>query len=326
MKKKISSKDLELLSAYIDGELKSRQRIQLQARLHEEPLLDKTLLNLQQTKKILQAAPKLKSPRNFTLTSEMVGESRASLKQFFRFRMVTAVASFLLILVLVGDYLSVPGQLRSAADIPQVTLIQEEKEPDLPLMEAQEVEAPAEMMAESGEWAPSDDLSKTAPGEEIEEPGETGYAPFILEESESIISENIPAGEEEMAEGIPDDRHITDRVESDIATEITATPLLLEAPVLEKPTVTQSEFDQGEISPTASGEMNQQSLGSEKELDEESDQVDQPARETKEKDVWKSIKSTNRWIFRVIEGVLGLIVVAGSILALYFWKVSRDVS
>lgn len=323
MKNQISSKDLELLSAYIDGELTGRQRIQLEERLQEEPILEKNLLNLQQTKKILRAAPKLKSPRNFTLTSEMVGESQSSLKQYFRFRMVTAIASFLLILVLVGDYLSVPGQLRSTADIPQVALIQEEKDADFPLMEAQEVEAPDEMAAESSELVPSDDLSKAAPGED---PGATGFEPYILKESESILSENIPAGEEEFAEELPEDRHITDQVESDISTEITETPLLLEAPVLVEPTATRSEFDQGEISPTAIDEMVNQSPGSEKVLEGESDQVGQSIRETEEDEVWKLINSTDRRVFRVLEGLLGLIVLLGGSLALYFWKVSRDVS
>lgn len=324
--KQISSKDLELLSAHIDGELTDRQRIRLEARLQEEPILGETLLYLQQSKKILLAIPQLKSPRNFTLTSKMVGESQFPVKQYFRFRMVTAIASILLIFVLVGDYLSFSRQLSSTGDFPQVVSINEEKDYDLPPIEAKEVEAPVEMAAEAGELVPPEDHLKTVPGGEGEESGVTGNEPLPAEESESIVSEYIPADGEEIAEELAEERQMPDSSGSDFAAEFTDTPLLLEAPALEIPATTIPEFDKEEIKPTMVGEMVPLRPEPETVVEDDYDQVDSSARELQEKDVWELLKSTNRWVLRVIEGLLVLIVIASGVITLYFRRVRRDVS
>jgi hypothetical protein len=63
----ISRSDLELLSAYLDGELTPTERAALESRLETEPELRETLDGLRLTVWTLQAAPVLKPPRSFVL-------------------------------------------------------------------------------------------------------------------------------------------------------------------------------------------------------------------------------------------------------------------
>ena len=60
MKNKYTSKDWQLLSAYLDGQLTSPQKEKLEARLHLEPGLQEAFLSLQQTKMLLKHARQIK--------------------------------------------------------------------------------------------------------------------------------------------------------------------------------------------------------------------------------------------------------------------------
>ncbi|MBN1565108.1 MAG: hypothetical protein JXA10_14790 [Anaerolineae bacterium] len=62
-----SDHDLELLSAYLDGELAHRERISLEQRLDRETELRAALDDLRETVMIVRDLPPLKAPRNFTL-------------------------------------------------------------------------------------------------------------------------------------------------------------------------------------------------------------------------------------------------------------------
>ncbi len=70
---KPSMTDLELLSAYLDGELPPQFRIRLESRLSREPELNQALADLRRTRAVLRRTPVRKSPRNFTLTPRMAG-------------------------------------------------------------------------------------------------------------------------------------------------------------------------------------------------------------------------------------------------------------
>ncbi len=59
--------DLELLSAYLDGELSNRERISLEQRLNRDPDLRTALDELRNTIAMVHDLPRLKAPRNFTL-------------------------------------------------------------------------------------------------------------------------------------------------------------------------------------------------------------------------------------------------------------------
>jgi hypothetical protein len=107
-------RDLERLSAYLDGELSAREAGRLEARIKEEPGLEKAFNELQATRDLLSALPRVRPPRNFMLSSEMAGVPRRwTLYPVFRFATVVATVAFA---VLIGmDVLFVQmGGLRSA--------------------------------------------------------------------------------------------------------------------------------------------------------------------------------------------------------------------
>jgi len=62
-----SDRDLERLSAYLDGELSPREHAEVDRQLALEPALRDALEGLRQTKALLRAAPRVRAPRDFTL-------------------------------------------------------------------------------------------------------------------------------------------------------------------------------------------------------------------------------------------------------------------
>jgi hypothetical protein len=62
-----SEHDIELLSAYLDGELSHRERTALEQQLAQDPVLRSALQGLRETVSLVHALPRLKAPRNFTL-------------------------------------------------------------------------------------------------------------------------------------------------------------------------------------------------------------------------------------------------------------------
>ncbi len=69
----INGRDLEQLSAYLDGELTQADRARLEARLARDPDLRDALAGLRQTRQLLRRTPQRRAPRNFTLTPRMAG-------------------------------------------------------------------------------------------------------------------------------------------------------------------------------------------------------------------------------------------------------------
>ena len=96
----ISRRDLEQLSAYIDGALSAKKTARLKARLITDPLLQHALEELRETVRLLGMLPEETVPRNFTLTPEMVGTKERP-RAFPVMRLATAMAT-LAFLVVVG--------------------------------------------------------------------------------------------------------------------------------------------------------------------------------------------------------------------------------
>jgi anti-sigma factor RsiW len=67
--------DLELLSAYLDGELPDRERAALEKRLATEPVLRAALQGLRETIVLVHDLPRHKAPRNFTLDPALYGRT-----------------------------------------------------------------------------------------------------------------------------------------------------------------------------------------------------------------------------------------------------------
>ena len=68
-----SFRDIETLTAYLDGQLDSAHRQRLESRLGSEPELKATLDALRESRAVLRRLPQRRAPRNFTLTPKMAG-------------------------------------------------------------------------------------------------------------------------------------------------------------------------------------------------------------------------------------------------------------
>lgn len=73
MTMQIPPSDWEILSAYLDNELAGRERAQVEARLKTSAELRQALTELRQVRHTLRSQPRLRAPRNFTLTAQMAG-------------------------------------------------------------------------------------------------------------------------------------------------------------------------------------------------------------------------------------------------------------
>ena len=94
----MNQRDLELLSSYLDGQLKPSDSARLESRLSADPNLRAVLNDLRAARGLLRSLPMRKSPRNFRLTPKMVGKNPPLPRAYPVFRFVTALATLLLFL------------------------------------------------------------------------------------------------------------------------------------------------------------------------------------------------------------------------------------
>jgi hypothetical protein len=121
MNREITIKDLQQLSAYLDGKLPEKERIQVEARLQSQPGLRDELEGLRRTRLLLRQAPKRRAPRNFFITPEMVPK-RSTLRLFPVFRLASALAGLLLVVAFAGDLLFGFAPLSAAPAAAPLTL------------------------------------------------------------------------------------------------------------------------------------------------------------------------------------------------------------
>lgn len=91
----MNQRDLELLSAYLDGELSPSDSARLESRLQSEPRLVSVLSDLRGTRSLIRKLPQRRAPRNFTLTRKMVGLNPPLPRSYPAFRFATVVATLL---------------------------------------------------------------------------------------------------------------------------------------------------------------------------------------------------------------------------------------
>lgn len=96
----MNTRDLELLSSYLDGQLKPSDSARLEVRLSSDPNLRAVLDDLRAARGLLRRLPMRKAPRNFTLTPKMVGKNPPLPRSYPAFRFVTAIASLMLFFTL----------------------------------------------------------------------------------------------------------------------------------------------------------------------------------------------------------------------------------
>lgn len=156
---KLTGKDYELLSAYLDGELATKERTRLEAQLRSQPELHEALLQMRRTRQLLRAAPRLRPRRNFTLTEKMVGlhqTRRGGLNLFSLFGYASAMATLALVVTVVFSLL--PGgaglpiaSAPAAVELQEMAVTQQVEQAPAP-------EAPASLAQE----APPDASAKSA--------------------------------------------------------------------------------------------------------------------------------------------------------------------
>ena len=100
------SRELEILSAYLDGALHPRDHQDLVARLQHEPELQERLEQLRRIKLTVGYLPRLQAPRHYTLTPEMVTLQKRRKSPILQpLRLASALAAILLVVLLGAETL-----------------------------------------------------------------------------------------------------------------------------------------------------------------------------------------------------------------------------
>jgi hypothetical protein len=107
-------RDVEQLSAYLDGQLSPSDSARLKSRLSSEPDLVTILDSLRESRSILRQLPHRRAPRNFLLTPKMVGRKPPLPRTYPVFRFATALATLLFGLSFLTSQVG-----RLAANVPQ---------------------------------------------------------------------------------------------------------------------------------------------------------------------------------------------------------------
>ncbi len=129
MNNQINSRDYELISAYLDNQLGSKERALFEERLKSDPELRNELKGISTTRLLLRSLPKKRAPRNYYVTAQAV-RPRPAFKLAPIFGIVSATASVLLALVIFGTTFLSPGAevaMAPAASLPiETATVQQE--------------------------------------------------------------------------------------------------------------------------------------------------------------------------------------------------------
>jgi anti-sigma factor RsiW len=70
MKNQITSRDYELISAYLDNQLGSQERVRLEARMKANPELQNEMHEISKTRLLIRSLPKIRAPRNYYINAQ----------------------------------------------------------------------------------------------------------------------------------------------------------------------------------------------------------------------------------------------------------------
>ncbi|HEX7541722.1 MAG TPA: hypothetical protein VF352_06295 [Anaerolineales bacterium] len=112
-----SFRDVEQLSASLDGQLSQAEKTRLEARIRSDPALAAVLADLRQARAILRRTPKRRLPRNFTLTPKMAGIRPPVPRAVPALGWASAVAMLLFVITLGTNLL---GQISFGAAAPMM--------------------------------------------------------------------------------------------------------------------------------------------------------------------------------------------------------------
>jgi hypothetical protein len=162
MKMRISERDLEAISAYLDGQLTQREQARLEARLKADRGLREAYEQMHHTRAALRSLPVMRAPRNFTLTPQMVKARKSPPPAYPVLRLASVMATLLFVLVMVGDLVTPRSVALAPGTLPQTeeaaTLMQAPAETEMPFLEA----APAEEESEDSRKSVGEDQAEGA--------------------------------------------------------------------------------------------------------------------------------------------------------------------
>jgi hypothetical protein len=129
MKDQLTTRDYELLSAYLDDQLSDSEGALLESRLKTDTALRSELHEISKTRLLLQSLPRLRAPRNYYIQAEAI-QTRPNLRLAPIFGIVSAVASVLLAIVIFSSTFfssSAPVAMAPAPELPlETTTVQQE--------------------------------------------------------------------------------------------------------------------------------------------------------------------------------------------------------
>lgn len=99
-------RDVELLSAYLDGQLPRADSARLETRLETDPNLRAVMDDLSQSRTLLRSLPQRRAPRNFTLTPRMARVKPPLPRAVPALRWATSLATLLLVVTFAANALS----------------------------------------------------------------------------------------------------------------------------------------------------------------------------------------------------------------------------
>ncbi len=195
----ITDRDWAQLSAYLDGELSGRELKQVRIKIQTDPLLQAALEQLRITKQILQTAPRIPAPRNFTLTPEMVGV-QSKKTSFSGFRLAAALASFLLIGVMILDFGGIFYKGAMSAEFsPKSIEAQLESIPEIAADAVEEpilLEAVGEVAEDQAVAEYEEDLTNVGAPSVESEPVKETFAEGIVEKEQEVKTQDSDAATE----------------------------------------------------------------------------------------------------------------------------------
>lgn len=130
MRERLSNRDYQLISAYLDQQLTQNERRRFEERLRTHPELQTALDEMSRTRTLLRQAPRRRAPRNFTLTSAMAAENRPQPRRGLRsstnlfpvLSFTSALAALVLVATLIFRLFPGPagqnGEMTSMAAVP----------------------------------------------------------------------------------------------------------------------------------------------------------------------------------------------------------------
>jgi len=207
-----SFRDVEKLSAYLDGQLKPSEVARLESRIQTEPQLASILQDLRQTRSLLRQLPQRRAPRNFTLTPKMVGQKPPLPRTYPVFRLATVLATLLLFFTFATNFMA-PRLDRVAAPYPygigggggggadEESEMQMEAAPEAPLA-PNESPQPAEEPA-MAEPATPEELPQPAPTVLAPTADDSARAEPTLGASKKSGVQEIPPGESSAQQTAP---------------------------------------------------------------------------------------------------------------------------